>query len=288
MINLSLNELKLISKNRGINDYENKSEDDLIKILSEPKTKMSLSKKKIRDIKKDFNELRYKFARSKIKEIRRSLYDIKIPKNLPKSKIKGIEKNLNKLHESLFKLKKYYDNDGIEYMRIKHVKNLFNQTDEDYYKPIKTTCVFDNKNNYIEYKSEGDKDKILSVKEYLDMIRPYLSDMINDHRTQGEWKIQLTLSINFMSSKDSEETRTIHAKSHNVEIMMDSKTDEIIKELFKSLLQKYQEGLEESIRGSEFVFDGVGLLYYHLQKISLKRGGSYIDLLKGKKIKKQQ
>ena len=96
------------------------------------------------------------------------------------------------------------------------------------------------------------------------MIRPHLSDIINDHKTQGkwrihtsnkiierktqsEWKIQLTMAINFISSKDSEETRTMHAKSNNVEIMMGSKTDEIIAELFKSFLQKYQEGLEESM-----------------------------------------
>ena len=56
--------------------------------------------------------------------------------------------------------------------------------------------------------------------------------MINDHKTQREWKIQLTMPINFMSPKDSEETHTMHAKSHNVEIMMGSKTDKIIKEPF--------------------------------------------------------
>ena len=39
------------------------------------------------------------------------------------------------------------------------------------------------------------------------MIKPYLSDMINDYITQGEWKIQLTIAINFISSKDSDETR---------------------------------------------------------------------------------
>ena len=76
MINLSLNELKLIEKNRGIKDYKNKSE-YLIKILSEPKTKISLSKKRIRDIKQKFHESRYKFSKSKINGIRRSLYDIK-------------------------------------------------------------------------------------------------------------------------------------------------------------------------------------------------------------------
>ena len=59
--------------------------------------------------------------------------------------------------------------------------------------------------------------------------------------------------INFISSKkDSNETRTMHAKSDNIEIMMGSETNEIIEELFKSFLQKYQEGLEESTRGSFF------------------------------------
>ena len=67
---------------------------------------------------------------------------------------------------------------------------------------------------------------------------------------------------------------------------MGSETDEIIKELFKSFLQKYQEGLEESMRGSEFIFDGVNALYYDLNKISLSRGGSCIVSPKWLKIKK--
>ena len=66
-----------------------------------------------------------------------------------------------------------------------------------------------------------------------------------DYQTQGEWKIQLTMLINFMSYKDSEETPTLHTKNHNVEIMMGNETDEIIKEVFESLLQRYQEGLEK-------------------------------------------
>ena len=80
MINLSLNELKLISKSRSIKDYEKKSEDDLIKILSEPKPKISLSKKKKTEIKKDFTDLRHGFSKSKTSEFRRSLYNIKKPK----------------------------------------------------------------------------------------------------------------------------------------------------------------------------------------------------------------
>ena len=126
------------------------------------------------------------------------------------------------------------------------------------------------------------------------MIKQYLSDLINKHKTHGlaryhsankswlvktssEWKIQLTMAINFISSKDSDETRTMHTRSNNVEIMVGSETNEIIKALFESFLQKYQEWLEESMRGSEFVCDSVDVLYYNLNKVSLSRGGSYID-----------
>ena len=151
--------------------------------------------------------------------------------------------------------------------------------DENYYKPIRTKSAFNG--NYIENESKGDKDENLLPKQYLDMIRPYLSDIINDHKTPknlrvhssnevidyetqfGEWKIQLTMSINFISSKDSDETRNMHTKSDKIEIMMGSETDDITDELFESLLQKYQEGLEESMRASEFTFDSVDLLYYN-------------------------
>ena len=162
MISLSLDELKLVAKNRGIKDYKNKSEDDLIKILSEPKTKISLSKKKIEDIRKDVNKSRHIFSKSKIKQIRKSLYDIKNPKNLSKSKIKEIEKDLLEFEKSISKPKKYYDYDDNEYRGIRDIRSLFNQFDKDYYKPIKTIGSFDNKNNYIEYESKGDKDKKLS------------------------------------------------------------------------------------------------------------------------------
>ena len=69
------------------------------------------------------------------------------------------------------------------------------------------------------------------------MIRPYLSDIINDHKTQGEWKIQLTIAINLISSKDSDETRILRSKSDYIEIMMASETDEIIEVIFEYLLQ---------------------------------------------------
>ena len=71
----------------------------------------------------------------------------------------------------------------------------------------------------------------------------------------------------------------MYTKSNNVEIIMGTETDDIINELFESFLRRYQEGLETKMKGSEFIFESVDLLYYSLNKISLNRGGSYIDSL---------
>ena len=68
-----------------------------------------------------------------------------------------------------------------------------------------------------------------------------MSDIINDHKTQGKWKIHLTMTINFFSSKDSEEIRIMHSKSDNIEILIGNETNESIEELFESLLQRWQK-----------------------------------------------
>ena len=78
----------------------------------------------------------------------------------------------------------------------------------------------------------------------------------------------------------------MHTKSVNDEFMNGSDTDEIIKKPFKSLLQRYQENLQEKMKGSDFAFDGVNYLYYNFNKISISRGGSYIDSPKWLKDKK--
>ena len=78
MISLSLNELKLVPKSRGIKGYGNKSEDELMKILSEPKPKIGLSKTRIKKTSGKFNELRSRFSKPKIKEVRRNIIIILI------------------------------------------------------------------------------------------------------------------------------------------------------------------------------------------------------------------
>ena len=114
-------------------------------------------------------------------------------------------------------------------------------SDEDYYEAKKIKGAFND--NYVEYESSGDEDKRLSIEEYLNIIRPYLSNIIDDHK--DEWKIQLTMEINFISIKDSSEIHPIHIHSINIVILTGYETDDIIEKKFDSLLGKYQKGLEE-------------------------------------------
>ena len=78
----------------------------------------------------------------------------------------------------------------------------------------------------------------------------------------------------------------MYTRSDNVEIMFGDDNDDIIEQRFRPLLQKYEENLQNKMRGSDFEFDGVNFLYYDFNKISLNRGGSYIDSPKWLKDKK--
>ena len=100
------------------------------------------------------------------------------------------------------------------------------------------------------------------------MIRPYLRDMINDHKTpmrlpnnkttSGEWKIQLIILNKCISNKNFEETRDIYLASNNIEIFMGSDTNNIVDELFKSHLQRFQDAQEKpNERGSELIHENV-------------------------------
>ena len=74
------------------------------------------------------------------------------------------------------------------------------------------------------------------------------------------------MAINFISSKDFDETCSMLTKSNNIEIMMGTQTKNIVEEIRNFVLQKYKKGLDESMTGSNFYFDSADLLYYHLQK----------------------
>ena len=108
------------------------------------------------------------------------------------------------------------------------------------------------------------------------MIAPYLYDLINDQRIlRRVWKIQINMHVKFIFSRDTEETRILYVRSDNVSIMQAIDTDDIIRDIFRSFLQHFQEELK-IIKGSDFVFESVDLLDYKLHIVSLRRGRLYV------------
>ena len=173
----------------------------------------------------------------------------------------------NKNIRNLFRLEK--ETKAIKDRIFRDIKNIFEHEEENYYKPVRVSNFWSN--NYTEYESNGDKNKT-SVQEYLNKIRPYLKD-INNLKNCNTWKIQLTIAINFISSIDNDEERVLHSKSDN---MINYEANQVVKELFDSLKNRYQNNLT-SMKGSEFVYDYVLLMYYKSHKINLNRSGSYVD-----------
>ena len=100
-----------------------------------------------------------------------------------------------------------------------------------------------------------------------------MRDIITDLQIYDTWKIQLTIVINFVSSRDAEEERVIHSNGENIKITFYNDANKVADELFQSLRSRYQDNLETSMRQSEFIFDSVQMMYYKCQKVNFRRGG---------------
>ena len=72
------------------------------------------------------------------------------------------------------------------------------------------------------------------INDNFDVSRPFLRDMINNHKAHGEWKIQVKMQITFISPLDTGEFRIMYSKSDNAEIMIGIEADDIINKLFES------------------------------------------------------
>ena len=269
--------IEFLAKMRNIKDYKSKSSDRLRKIFE----KQSKNRERIDNIKDELKNPKYNISKSESKDTKRTLYNIE-KRNVVGSK--KTSKYLNELDMKILKLGKYHDYDDCEYKGIKNIKDLFKLSiDEDYYKPVLVKSGYNN--NYVQYESKG--DKILSIQEYLALIEKYLRKLINQYKKEGEWKIGLIAEISFISLKPgSDETRVMYTRSDNEEFMNGDDTNEIIKLLFESFLQRFEENLQEKMRGSDFEFDGINLFYYNFNKTSIYRGRLYIDSPKWLKDKK--
>ena len=107
------------------------------------------------------------------------------------------KENITKNIRNLFKLKK--ETKKIKDRILRDVKNLFEHKEENCYKLVRVNNFWSN--NYVEYKSNSETLETLSVKEYLNKIKPYLKDIINNLKKCDTCKIQLTIASNFFFSQ---------------------------------------------------------------------------------------
>ena len=103
-----------------------------------------------------------------------------------------------------------------------------------------------------------------------------MKGIVNNIRKSDTWKIQLTIAINLVFSNDTEEMHVMHSKSFNIELMIYDNVNEVIEELFESLLNRYQIKLKTSMKDSDFIFDCFYFLHYKCHR-SPNCGGSYTD-----------
>ena len=122
-------------------------------------------------------------------------------------KYEEYKKRVIKQLKKLFDTKKsgYLDDDDEKYKGIRDLEYMFeevSENDEDYYKPERVKNAFKGNNgeyNYRVYESRGSQ-YYESLEEYLSKIKPYLENMIRNYIPVGEWKLQSTISIKFISS----------------------------------------------------------------------------------------
>ena len=104
-----------------------------------------------------------------------------------------------------------------------------------------------------------------------------MRNTIIDLQESDAWKIQSTIAINFIFSKDAQEEHAMHSKSNNIKFASYNNANEGVDELFKSLSSSYQGHLEISMERSELIFDSVQLMYYKYYKLNFRHDGSCTD-----------
>ena len=116
---------------------------------------------------------------------------------------------------NLVRQKKKKETKTIKDRILRDIKSLFEHEgeEENYHKSVRVNDFWGN--NYIEYETNGHRNKTLSVEEYLNKVRPYLKDIINNLKKSDTWKIH-------------DEERVMHSKSDNIEIMINDEADEVI------------------------------------------------------------
>ena len=301
-----LSTIKLNLKCKNNKELASKSQQKLIKSIKSQqklaKTQLELIKslqKLIKSIKKQQKLTKQtKSQRELIKsqrklKIRNSFYNIdkKLDKKINNTNT-NVDKNVNNTNTNVDKKINNTNTNDEDF--IENIKDLFNNkldqkinnnnTNDDFiesirdlfsildYEPLLIKTGFDN--NYLEYMSNGNNS--LSFNEYLELMKPYLYDLINIYKAKGEWKLKLSAEISFVSQKPgSNEMRTMYTRSTPEEIIIGSETEEVAENLIMSILQKYQDNLQNKMKGSDFICNGINYLYDDLNIITISK----VDLI---------
>ena len=236
--------IKSIKKQQKLTK-QTKSQRELIK--SQQKLKKQQQTRKIRNsfynIDKKINNTYDDFIEN-IRDLFNTNVDNKI-NNTNTNTDTNVDKKINNTNDDEFienikdlfnnKLDKKNNNNNTNDDFIENIRDLFSILD---YEPLLVKTGFDN--NYLEYMSNGNNP--LSFNEYLELIKPYLYDLINVYKAKGEWKLQLSVEISFVSQKpDSNEIRMMYTRSTPEEIIIGCETEEVAEKLIMQLLQKYQD-----------------------------------------------
>ena len=258
-----LSTIKLNLKRKNNKDLTSKSQQTLVKTQQKlTKTQLALIKLQRELIKSIKSQQKLTKQTKSQRELIKSQQKLKKQRRLIKPQ--QTLSNTKEIRNHLYNIENNNNNDDF----IENVRDLFNIVN---YEPILVKTGFDN--NYLKYRSEGNDS--LSFEEYINLIKPYLNDLINAKKDKGEWKLQLSAQINFISQiPDSDEKRVMYTRSICEEFMIGSETVEITEKLIMSLLQKYQDNLQNKMKGSDFIFNGVNYLFYDFNRITISKGGS--------------
>ena len=170
--------IELLAKKRNVKNYKSKSSDRLYNIFK----KQSKNKKRIDDIREELKSPKYNILKSESKDIKRNLYNIEKQRKIS---LKKTSKYLDELDERILRSDKYHYYDDFEYKGIKDIENLFKiLIDKDSYKPKLNKSGYNE--NYTQYESKV--DKILSLKEYLNLIEKYLRELLEEYKQKENGK----------------------------------------------------------------------------------------------------
>ena len=198
----SRDELERIGKIRRIKNYEEMAKEEFIISLLKSKQNIdelfdnnnnnnNLYGNKISDIRRILSRLRDILPKKDRKEIKDKLYKIEHQRNISEEEQEENDEYLRKLVRILNNKEERgpNDRDDFDNFEVRDIENLFDKVNEEgYYKPILVKGSFNG--NYKYNERTGDKEKELPVKQYLNMIMPYLYDLIKDHRiARRVWKI---------------------------------------------------------------------------------------------------